>query len=95
PFKQTEFQILYGTGINRLGEVIDLGVKVGLVDKSGAWYAYEGNKIGQGKANACQFLKENPNIADEIESKIRGQLLAPATTKKQASDAEIAVEGED
>jgi recombination protein RecA len=75
PFKQTEFQILYGKGIYHMGEVIDLGVKQGLVDKSGAWYAYKGDKIGQGKANAARFLEENPAIAGEIESQIRAQLL--------------------
>ena len=72
PFKQTEFQILYGRGINRNGELVDLGVKHGLVDKSGAWYAYKGNKIGQGKANVGIYLTENPEIAAEIEQKIKG-----------------------
>ena len=66
PFRQTEFQILYGKGINRNGELVDLGVKNGLIDKSGAWYAYKGNKIGQGKANVGVFLTENPKIAAEI-----------------------------
>ena len=69
PFKQTEFQILYGKGINRFGELVDLGVKNGFVDKSGAWYAYNGNKIGQGKANVCVFLNENADIATELERK--------------------------
>ncbi len=73
PFKQTEFQILYGRGINRNGELVDLGVKHGLVDKSGAWYAYQGNKIGQGKSNVGIFLTENPDIAAEIEAKIRAK----------------------
>jgi recombination protein RecA len=77
PFKQTEFQILYGKGINRNGELVDLGVKHGLVDKSGAWYAYKGNKIGQGKANVGVYLTENPDIAEEIESQIRAKELAP------------------
>jgi recombination protein RecA len=75
PFKQAEFQIHYGAGIYRMGEIIDLGVKQGFVDKAGAWYAYAGNKIGQGKANAAQFLAENPDIAKEIEAKIREDLL--------------------
>ena len=75
PFKQTEFQILYGRGINRNGELVDLGVKHGLVDKSGAWYAYKGNKIGQGKANVGLYLTENPEIAAEIESQIRAKEL--------------------
>ncbi len=71
PFKQTEFQILYGRGINRNGELVDLGVKHGLIDKSGAWYAYKGNKIGQGKANVGIYLTENPAVANEIEAFIR------------------------
>lgn len=75
PFKQAEFQIMYGAGTNRLGEVIDFGVKLGLVDKAGAWYSYKGDKIGQGKANACKFLDENAEIAAEIESQVRAQLL--------------------
>ncbi|WP_372626054.1 recombinase RecA [Arsukibacterium sp.] len=75
PFKQAEFIIQYGAGINKNGELIDLGVAQGLVDKSGAWYAYQGNKIGQGKANAMKFLTENPAIADEIEKELRSRLL--------------------
>ncbi len=75
PFKQTEFQILYGQGIYRLGEVIDLGVKEGLVDKAGAWYSYKGDKIGQGKANAARYLSENSAIAKEIEDQVRARLL--------------------
>ncbi|MDP1519934.1 recombinase RecA [Porticoccus litoralis] len=84
PFKQCEFQILYGAGINQLGEVVDLGVKCGLVDKSGAWYAYNGNKIGQGKANACEYLRENPEVAAEIEKKIREQLMPAPKPKDRA-----------
>lgn len=76
PFKQTEFQILYGKGINRNGELVDLGVKHGLVDKSGAWYAYKGNKIGQGKNNVGVYLTENPEVAAEIEAQIRAKELA-------------------
>ena len=86
PFKQAEFQILYGKGIYHMGEVIDLGVKQGLVDKSGAWYAYQGNKIGQGKANAARFLEENPQIAEAIESQVRAELLntaKPASTEEE------------
>ncbi|MDF1629651.1 MAG: recombinase RecA [Alcanivoracaceae bacterium] len=76
PFRQAEFQILYGHGINVLGEIVDMGVQLGLIDKSGAWYAYKGDKIGQGKANACDYLKENQSVRDEIETAIRTQLLA-------------------
>lgn len=82
PFKQAEFQILYGQGINHLGEIVDHGVKCGLVDKAGAWYAYNGNKIGQGKANACEYLRENPDIANEIEQQIRAELM-PEPQKKE------------
>jgi len=76
PFRQAEFQIMYGKGIYHMGEVIDLGVQQKLIDKSGAWYAYNGDKIGQGKANAAKFLEENPEIANEIESQIRKELLS-------------------
>ena len=77
PFKQAEFDILYGEGISREGEIIDLGVNAKIVDKSGAWYAYKGEKIGQGKDNAREFLKENPAIAAEIENAVREQLGVP------------------
>lgn len=91
PFRQTEFQIMYGQGIHHLGEVIDLGVKQGLIEKSGAWYAYKGDKIGQGKKNVSVYLEENPEIAAEIETQIRAQLL-----KSDKKDAEAAdVEGND
>ncbi|MCF7980522.1 MAG: recombinase RecA [Pseudomonadales bacterium] len=91
PFKQAEFQIMYGKGIFRLGEIIDLGVKQGHIDKSGAWYAYQGNKIGQGKANAAQFLKENPEIAEEIESKIRSEMLGSPEKSRDESEAEVEI----
>jgi recombination protein RecA len=83
PFKQTEFIIMYGQGISKEGELIDLGVKHGVVDKSGAWYAYNGNKIGQGKANCIKFLKENTDLANEIEQKLRDMLLLQATIKEE------------
>ncbi|MDX9874140.1 MAG: recombinase RecA [Spongiibacteraceae bacterium] len=89
PFRQAEFQILYGKGIYQMGEVIDLGVKLGLIDKSGAWYAYQGDKIGQGKANAARFLEDNPAIAQEIEAEIRRQLLGsqqPASADEELVD---------
>lgn len=75
PFKQTEFQIMYGKGIYRLGEVIDLGVQIGAVEKAGAWYSYKGDKIGQGKKNASEYLSENPHLATEIEQTVRAKLL--------------------
>ncbi len=90
PFRQTEFQIMYGTGIYRMGEVIDLGVKLNLVEKSGAWYAYNGEKIGQGKKNAANYLEENPEIAQELEARIRAQSLGGAVL--DAAEAEAMTE---
>lgn len=83
PFRQAEFQILYGKGIYRMAEVLDMGVKEGFVDKAGAWYAYNGDKIGQGKANACKFLEENVKLGKEIEAKVRDKLM-PKPEKKDA-----------
>jgi recombination protein RecA len=71
PFKQAEFDILYGEGISREGEIIEMGVNLKLVEKSGAWYSYKGDKIGQGKDNAREYLREHPEVAQEIEAKIR------------------------
>ena len=95
PFKQAEFQIMYGQGIYHMGEVIDLGVQQKLVEKAGAWYSYKGDKIGQGKANAAKFLEENPEIATEIETEIRKQLLSvpvkaePVNKDSKESNAEL------
>lgn len=75
PFKQAEFEILYGKGISKLGELIDLGAMNGIVEKSGAWYSYEKDRIGQGKENARTFLEEHPEVAAEIESRLRALLL--------------------
>jgi recombination protein RecA len=90
PFKQVSFDILYGEGISREGEIIDLGVQQNVIDKSGAWYSYDGNRIGQGKDNVRNFLKENPDMAADIEAKIRAVLLpepAPRKTEQQAPAA--------
>jgi len=93
PFKQAEFEILYGEGISREGEIIDLGVKYNMIDKSGAWYSYNGDRIGQGKENVRQFLKENPAMAAEIEARLRAELLpgnAPAASEDEATaDEEV------
>jgi len=75
PFKLAHFDILYGEGVSREGEIIDLGVANNIVDKSGAWYSYSGTRIGQGKDNVRNYLKENPEMAAEIEAKIRDVLL--------------------
>lgn len=90
PFKQVEFDILYGQGISREGELIDLGVKEKLVEKSGAWYSYDGNRIGQGKDNVRNYLRENPEIAAELEAKLR-DIMLPKPTKptKPAENNEI------
>ena len=83
PFKQAEFEILYGEGISREGELIDLGVQYNFVDKSGAWYSYQGDRIGQGKENVRQFLKDNPDIANAIEKQIREEMMpAPKVETK-------------
>ena len=71
PFKQIEFDIMYGEGVSKVGELIDLGVKAGVVEKSGAWFSYESQRLGQGRENAKQFLKDNPDVADKIEGQIR------------------------
>ena len=86
PFKQAEFQILYGKGISRLGEIVDLGVQNNLVEKAGAWYAYNGEKIGQGKKNAAAFLGENPKAAEEIEKALLDKLIAKP---KKRGEAEV------
>src|SRR3569623_1282991 len=90
PFKQAEFEILYGEGISREGEIVDLGVQAGLVDKSGAWYSYNGTRIGQGKDNARTYLKEHPAVAREIEEQIRAKSLTlrPAGTEQSEEPAE-------
>ena len=71
PFKQVEFDIMYGEGVSKTGELIDLGVKAGVVEKSGAWFSYDSQRIGQGRENAKAFLKANPDIAGKIETAIR------------------------
>lgn len=88
PFKTVDFDIMYGEGISKTGELIDLGVKSGIIDKAGAWFSYNGEKIGQGRENAKNFLKENPAIADEIENRIRAD-AGHLTTEMIGNDAEI------
>ena len=88
PFKQAEFGILYNEGISREGEIVDLGVKEGLVDKAGAWYSYKDDRIGQGKDNVRVFLKENPEIANEIEEQIRAKLLPTIPVEELTEETE-------
>jgi recombination protein RecA len=94
PFKTAEFDILYGQGISREGEIIDMGVEAKVLEKSGSWYAYNGEKIGQGKDNAREFLKENPALAFEIENKVRTELgirLLPGADAAEAKPAKLKV----
>jgi recombination protein RecA len=91
PFKQANFDILYGEGISREGEIIELGVEQGLVQKSGAWYSYNGDRIGQGKDNVRAFLKENPAIAAEIEGQIRARAFPQPATEDTAEPLEAEV----
>jgi recombination protein RecA len=91
PFKMAEFEILYGQGISREGEIIDLGVQHGLIDKAGSWYSYGEDRIGQGKENVREYLKSNPEISAEIEARIR-TLLLPTKAEKAAAAAEEAAE---
>jgi len=86
PFKQAEFEILYGEGISRHGEIIDLGVQHGLIDKAGSWYSYGDDRIGQGKENVRDFLKANPAVAEEIEMKIRATLLPKSASADADAD---------
>jgi len=90
PFKTAEFDILYGQGISREGEVIDMGVEQKVLEKSGSWYAYNGEKIGQGKDNAREFLKENPDLAAEIENKVRAAVGIPLLPGAQVEEAPAA-----
>jgi len=80
PFREAIFDIMYGQGISREGEIIDMGVEADIVEKSGSWYSYNGDRIGQGKDNVRDFLKENPAIAQDIEAKIRAKLGVKAGT---------------
>jgi recombination protein RecA len=106
PFRQVEFDIMYGEGISKTGELLDLGVTGGIVEKSGSWYSYNGERVGQGRENAKTFLKENPDIADSIESSIRANAgliaeiiadpenLAPEIDEDDDGEPPIAATGE-
>jgi recombination protein RecA len=90
PFRETEFEIMYGTGISKEGEIIDLGVLHNLVEKSGSWYSYKGERIGQGKDNARTFLQQHPEISDAIEAQIRAKLIPEKATMSRGADAKEA-----
>jgi recombination protein RecA len=95
PFKQVEFDIMYGEGISKTGELVDLGAKAGILEKSGAWFSFDGNRIGQGRENTKAYLKEHPQVADAVERAIRqnaglivDRMLAVAPEPGEAADAE-------
>ena len=93
PFKQVEFDIMYGVGISKMGELVDLGVKANIIEKSGAWLSYKGERVGQGRENAKTFLKDNPKISNEIERAIRSNagvadMLLAAPEGEEAKEAE-------
>ena len=99
PFKQVEFDIMYGEGISKTGELVDLGVKAGIVEKSGAWFSFGGERIGQGRENTKAFLKEHPKVADQIEKAVRqnaglivDKMLQAAPEGDEAADAETGPE---
>ena len=92
PFRQCEFEILYGEGTSREGEIIELGVAQNLIEKSGAWYSYNGDRIGQGKDNVRQFLREHPEITNEIDQELRNRLLVPLGKPVVAGAEEVAEE---
>ncbi|HLR16726.1 MAG TPA: recombinase RecA [Alcanivoracaceae bacterium] len=92
PFKQAEFQILYGSGINNYGEIVDMGVQLGLIDKAGSWYSYQSDRIGQGKQNACDYLRDNEEIRNTIEAQIREQLLPPLSSESSEAVVEEVAE---
>jgi recombination protein RecA len=92
PFRQAEFEILYGGGISREGEIIDHGVEQGIIEKAGSWYSYKNDRIGQGKENAREYLKANPEIAADIERQIRAKLLPNTVKAEKSAEAPVAKE---
>jgi recombination protein RecA len=97
PFKQVEFDIMYGEGVSKTGELIDLGVKAGIVEKSGAWFSYDSQRLGQGRENAKAYLKANPEVANKIESQLRQNsgILAEQILEAVSPTAEDLDEGEE
>ena len=92
PFKQVEFDIMYGKGISKIGEIVDIGVECDLIEKSGSWYSYDGNKIGQGRENVKQFLLDNPEVAELIEAKVKEQLLPKPEPVETTDEVDAKVE---
>ena len=94
PFKQAEFQILYGKGIHRAGEIVDLGARHGVLDKSGAWYSYNGQRIGQGRRNAAEYLEANDGVREEVEARVRAELLPPKEGRESGAAPALKAVGE-
>ena len=94
PFKEAEFDIMFGEGISVVGDILDLAADNNIINKSGAWYAYEGNKIGQGRENAKQYLKDNPEVCAEVERKVRELFNLNAAQTEEAASAPAAEPGE-
>ena len=95
PFRQVEFDIMYGEGVSKMGELIDLGVKANIVEKSGAWFSYDSQRIGQGRENSKQFLREHPEMAEAIERKVREQAGVVANAMLVAPDEQDAADAAD
>ncbi len=93
PFKMTEFDIMYGEGISRPGDVLDCAVEAGLIDKSGAWYSYQGNRIGQGRENVKNYLKENPELINKLEAEIKEKYIAKKTEEEPEEEFEVDEDG--
>jgi recombination protein RecA len=97
PFRAVEFDIMYGEGVSKTGELLDLGVQAGIVEKSGSWFSFDGQRVGQGRENAKAFLKQNPGIADTIERKIRenaGLVASAMLEGPEGADAQKGAEAE-
>jgi recombination protein RecA len=87
PFRAAEFDIIFGGGISKIGEIIDMGVELGIVQKSGSWFSYDTNKLGQGRDSVKQLLRDNPELANEIEAKIRASILDTQTVAETTKEA--------
>lgn len=95
PFKEAEFEILYGQGVSRMGELIDLGVKEGLINKAGSWYSYQSDKIGQGKDNVAKYLAEHPEVAETVDKQLREKLLASGAGSNATESTDVAEDADD
>ena len=86
PFKKVEFDIMYGEGISKVGEILDLGVELDIIDKSGSWFAYNGSKLGQGRDSVKNIIKDNPELMDELEAKIRAKISGTETPVEEVKE---------